>query len=42
LPYKVIDVNGKPKVEVEFKGEIKQFTPEEISAVLLTKLKNIA
>ena len=42
LPYKVVDVNGKPKVEVEFKGEIKQFTPEEISAVLLTKLKNIA
>ena len=42
LPYKVVDVNGKPKVEVEFKGEIKQFTPEEISAVILTKLKNIA
>jgi molecular chaperone DnaK (HSP70) len=42
LPYKVINVNGKPKVEVQFKGETKQFTPEEISAMILGKLKNIA
>ena len=42
LPYTVVDVNGKPKVEVQFKGETKQFTPEEISAMILTKLKNIA
>ena len=42
LPYKVVDVNGKPKVEVQFKGETKHFTPEEISAMILTKLKTIA
>jgi heat shock protein 1/8 len=42
LPYKIVDSNGKPKVEVEFKGEIKQFTPEEISAMILTKMKDIA
>ena len=42
LPYKVVDANGKPKVEVQFKGETKQFTPEEISAMILTKLKGIA
>lgn len=42
LPYKVVNVNGKPKVEVSFKGENKQFTPEEVSAMILTKMKNIA
>jgi L1 cell adhesion molecule like protein len=42
FPYKVVNVNNKPKVEVTFKGEPKQFTPEEISAMILTKMKNIA
>jgi L1 cell adhesion molecule like protein len=42
LPYKIVNCNGKPKVEVEFKGEVKQFTPEEISAMILTKMKDIA
>jgi len=42
FPYKVVNVNNKPKVEVSFQGEIKQFTPEEISAMILTKMKNIA
>lgn len=42
LPYKVVNVNGKPKVEVQFKEETKQFTPEEISAMILGKMKSIA
>ena len=42
LPYKIVNCNGKPKVEVEFKGEVKQFTPEEISAMILVKMKDIA
>ncbi len=42
LPYKIVNVGGKPKVEVEFKGETKQFTPEEISAMILTKMKETA
>jgi L1 cell adhesion molecule like protein len=42
LPYKIVNVNGKPKVEVEFNGETKQFTPEEISAMILTKMKETA
>ncbi len=42
LPYKIVNCNGKPKVEVDFKGETKQFTPEEISAMILTKMKDIA
>ena len=41
-PFSVIDVNGKPKIEVELKGETKQFLPEEISAMVLTKMKQIA
>eukprot|EP00041_Stephanoeca_diplocostata_P013888 m.248323 g.248323 ORF g.248323 m.248323 type:complete len:631 (+) comp19502_c0_seq1:389-2281(+) len=41
-PFKVANVNGKPKVEVEFKGETKQFLPEEISSMVLSKMKEIA
>jgi len=43
LPYKVIRADGdKIKVEVKYKGEIKQFSPEEISAMILTFMKQIA
>ena len=42
FPFKVINAAGKPKVEVEFKGETKQFLPEEIGAMVLTKMKQIA
>ncbi len=38
-PFTVVDENGRPKIEVEFKGETKQFLPEEISAMVLTKMK---
>ena len=42
-PFAVIDDGtGKPKLEVQFKGETKQFLPEEISAMVLTKMKSIA
>ena len=42
-PFKVVD-DGKnrPKVEVEWKGETKQFYPEEIAAMVLGKLKTMA
>ena len=42
LPYKIINKNNKPVVEVEYKGEIKEFTPEEISSMILYKMKEIA
>ena len=42
LPYKIVSDNGKPKVEVEYKGETKLFTPEEISAMILGKMKEYA
>lgn len=33
---------GKPKVQVDFKGETKTFTPEEISSMVLVKMKETA
>ncbi|GFQ92865.1 heat shock protein 70 B2 [Trichonephila clavata] len=41
-PFKVINQGGKPKLKVEFKGEQKLFNPEEISAMVLTKMKETA
>ncbi|RCK63448.1 Heat shock protein SSA1 [Candida viswanathii] len=42
FPFKVIDKGGKPNIEVEYKGETKVFTPEEISSMVLGKMKEIA
>lgn len=42
FPFKVIDKGGKPQIQVEFKGETKVFTPEEISSMVLTKMKETA
>ncbi|GAO46262.1 hypothetical protein G7K_0496-t2 [Saitoella complicata NRRL Y-17804] len=41
-PFKVIDKNTKPIVQVEYKGETKEFTPEEISSMILVKMKETA
>lgn len=41
-PFKVVNDCGKPKIQVEFKKEQKVFTPEEISSMVLTKMKNTA
>lgn len=42
FPFKIVDKAGKPVVEVEFKGETKNFTPEEISSMILTKMRETA
>ncbi|KAL2759709.1 hypothetical protein ACRALDRAFT_2023846 [Sodiomyces alcalophilus JCM 7366] len=42
FPFKIIDKDTKPIMEVEFKGETKQFSPEEISAMVLTKMRESA
>ncbi|KAK5998026.1 HSP70 [Cladobotryum mycophilum] len=42
FPFKIIDKGSKPVIEVEFKGENKTFTPEEISAMILTKMRETA
>ncbi|XP_070606942.1 heat shock-related 70 kDa protein 2 [Erythrolamprus reginae] len=41
-PFRVVSEGGKPKVQVEYKGEVKTFFPEEISSMVLTKMKEIA
>ena len=39
-PFKVVNTEGgKPKVQVQYKGELKTFTPEEISSMVLIKMK---
>ncbi|KAL6941273.1 Hsp70 ATPase ssa1 [Hanseniaspora osmophila] len=42
FPFKIIEANGKPKIQVEYKGETKSFTPEEISSMILGKMKETA
>lgn len=42
LPFKVINRDNRPYVEVTYKGEVKHFSPEEISAMVLGKMKKIA
>ncbi|KAH8151750.1 uncharacterized protein LAJ45_04372 [Morchella importuna] len=42
FPFKIIDKGGKPYVQVEFKGETKVFSPEEISSMVLTKMRETA
>ncbi|KAF7298149.1 hypothetical protein HMN09_01036400 [Mycena chlorophos] len=42
FPFKVSDKNGKPYISVEHHGEQRQFSPEEISAMVLTKMKETA
>ncbi|XP_015512070.1 major heat shock 70 kDa protein Ab-like [Neodiprion virginianus] len=41
-PFRVVGEAGKPKIEVEFCGEKKRFNPEEISSMVLTKMKETA
>jgi heat shock protein 5 len=43
FPYKIINKDGKPNIQVKIKdGESKVFSPEEISAMVLMKMKETA
>lgn len=43
FPFQVVPgEDEKPMIEVEFKGETKRFSSEEISSMVLTKMKNTA
>lgn len=42
LAFKVINKNNKPKICVKFLNEEKEFSPEEISSMVLIKMKEIA
>ncbi|APA10065.1 hypothetical protein sscle_05g048350 [Sclerotinia sclerotiorum 1980 UF-70] len=41
-PFTVVDQDGSPFVQVEYLGEEKTFSPQEISSMVLTKMKEIA
>ncbi|XP_075042753.1 heat shock 70 kDa protein [Mixophyes fleayi] len=41
-PFQVVSDGGKPKVKVDYKGEEKTFFPEEISSMVLVKMKETA
>ena len=42
FPFSVVSDAGKPKIQANYKGETKTFQPEEISSMVLTKMKEIA
>ncbi|EFX03751.1 er hsp70 chaperone [Grosmannia clavigera kw1407] len=42
FPYKVVSKADKPVVKVDVKGEEKTFSPEEISGMILGKMKEVA
>ncbi|XP_076457743.1 endoplasmic reticulum chaperone BiP-like [Babylonia areolata] len=41
-PFKVVNTHNRPSIEVSVGGEIKRFTPEEISAMVLSKMRQVA
>jgi L1 cell adhesion molecule like protein len=41
-PFQVVSDGGKPKLQVEYKGITKSFFPEEISSMILTKMRETA
>lgn len=41
-PFTVVNDNTKPKIQIEFKGEQRTFFPEEISSMVLTKMRETA
>ena len=41
-PFKVVEDGGKPKIRVNYMGEEKTFRPEEISSMVLVKMKETA
>merc|ERR1712013_863566 len=41
-PFQVVEQNGLPRLRVEYQSEEKTFTPEEVSAMILVKMKETA
>ncbi|KIW65557.1 hsp75-like protein [Phialophora macrospora] len=41
-PFKIVDQGGNPMVQVEYLKETKIFSPQEISSMVLTKMKEVA
>ncbi|KAJ3477461.1 hypothetical protein NLI96_g10451 [Meripilus lineatus] len=42
LPYQVVDRGGIPSIRVDYRGERKEYIPQEIVAMLLLRLKELA
>lgn len=42
LPYKIVSQGDKPMISIDVKGEKKTFSPEQISAMVLGKMKKTA
>ena len=42
FPFKIVPKDTKPHIQAEFKGEMKTFSPEEISSMVLVKMKETA
>ena len=42
FPFTVISDDNKPKIQATYKDELKTFQPEEISSMILTKMKEVA
>tara|TARA_B100000683_G_scaffold37420_1_gene32707 strand:+ start:978 stop:2945 length:1968 start_codon:yes stop_codon:yes gene_type:complete len=42
FPFKLVNQQGKPYVQVDVKGEKKRFAPEEVSSMILQKMRSIA
>ncbi len=41
-PFKIIDKDNKPSIQVNYDNKLQNFTPEEISSMILVKLKQMA
>ncbi|KAG8712228.1 ATPase with role in protein import into the ER [Ceratobasidium sp. 423] len=41
-PFKVVEHDGRLTVQVQFQGELRHFTPQQISAMILRSLKEMA
>ncbi|KAF1350035.1 hsp70-like protein C [Delphinella strobiligena] len=42
FPFTVVNKNGQPNVQIEVQKETKTFTPEEVSSMILGKMKEVA
>jgi len=42
LPFKIVDKASKPVIQVKVKGETKEMGPEEVSSMILTRMKETA
>ncbi len=41
-PFEVVEKDGSPLIKVNYLGEDKTFSPQEISSMVLTKMKEIS